>query len=203
MRARLNLADAGLTEDQWRERWQAARLFICADGETGKPLGNETMRWHPGERWFEIRLPAPLEYLANRPHGRYRLSCPVVFGYRGGEIAAQAASGAVRYDISFDPVKGRWYADASWRAPARPVPSLEELRAGTVIAVDVNDGHLDAAVVAPDGNVTGSPFTIPLQLSGLPAATRDGRLRAAVTRLIATAKEHGARAIVIEDLGAP
>jgi len=55
-------------------------------------------------------------------------------------------------------------------------------------------------VVSPDGNVTGSPFTIPLQLSGLPAATRDGRLRAAVTRLIVTAKEHGARALVLEDL---
>jgi hypothetical protein len=30
MRARLNLAGAGLTEDQWRERWDSARLFLTA-----------------------------------------------------------------------------------------------------------------------------------------------------------------------------
>ena len=42
--------------------------------------------------------------------------------------------------------------------------------------------------------------TIPLELAGLSAATRDGRLRAAVTRLIAAAKAAGARAVVIEDL---
>ena len=78
--------------------------------------------------------------------------------------------------------------------------TLEELRAGTVVAVDVNAGHLAAAVIAADGNVLGTPFTIPLELAGLPAATRDGRLRAAVTPLIATAKAAGARAVVIEDL---
>jgi hypothetical protein len=69
-----------------------------------------------------------------------------------------------------------------------------------VIAVDVNAGHLAVAVAAPDGNVLGEPFTIPLELAGLPATARDGRIRAAVTRLIATAKTAGARAVVIEDL---
>jgi hypothetical protein len=78
--------------------------------------------------------------------------------------------------------------------------TLEELQAGAVVAVDVNVGHLDAAVIAADGNVAGTPFTVPLELAGLPAATRDGRLRAAVTRLIATAEAAGARAVVIEDL---
>jgi hypothetical protein len=47
MRARLNLAAAGLTEDQWRERWEAARLFITADGEADKKWGNETKRPAP------------------------------------------------------------------------------------------------------------------------------------------------------------
>jgi hypothetical protein len=77
---------------------------------------------------------------------------------------------------------------------------LDELRASPVMAVDVNAGHLAVAVVAADGNVLGTPATIPLDLAGRPAATRDGRLRAAISALIATAKEHGARAIVIEDL---
>jgi hypothetical protein len=66
----------------------------------------------------------PLAHLANRPHGRYRLTCPVTFGYRVDEWAAQAVSGAVRYDLWCDPARGRWYADASWRQRARPVPPL-------------------------------------------------------------------------------
>ncbi len=68
------------------------------------------------------------------------------------------------------------------------------------MSVDVNHGHLATAVIAPDGNILGTPATIGLDLAGLPAATRDGHLRAAITSLIATAKAHGARAIVIEDL---
>jgi len=112
LRKRANLAAAGLDEDRWRAEWESARLFLTADGEKDKSLGNETIRWHPGEGWLEIRLPAPLAHLANRPHGRYRLSCPVEFSYRGDEVAAQTATGAVRYDISRDPASGRWYLDA-------------------------------------------------------------------------------------------
>jgi hypothetical protein len=200
LHARGNLAAAGLTQDRWRERWDAARLFLTADGEKDKAWGNETLRWNPDEGWFEVKLPAPLAHLANRPHGRYRLSCPVAFSYRGDEVAAQAATGAVRYDVSFDPVKNRWYLDASWKTPGHPIPSLDQLRACPVIAVDVNAGHLAVAVVAPDGNVLGEPSTVPLQLAGLPAATRDGRIRSAVTRLVAAAHAAGARAVVMENL---
>ena len=68
------------------------------------------------------------------------------------------------------------------------------------MAVDVNADHLAAAVVAADGNILGVPSTVPLDLAGLPASTRDGRLRAAISGLLAIAQAHGARAIVIEDL---
>jgi hypothetical protein len=174
MRARLHLADAGLTEAQWRDRWEAGRLFLTADGEKDKAWGNETLRWNPDEGWLEIRLPAPLAHLANRPHGRYRLSCAVRFGYRGEEAAAQAATGAVRYDICRDPVRGRWYLDASWKAAVWPAPPLDALRAWPVVAVDVNAGHLAAAVLAPDGNVTGVPFTIPWTWPGCPRPSATG-----------------------------
>ncbi len=200
LRKRGNLAAAGLDEAQWRREWEAARLFLIADGEAGKAQGNETIRWHPDECWLEVKLPAPLARLANRPHGRYRLSCPVQFAYRGDEVAAQAATGAIRYDISVDPGSGRWYADASWKTASRPAPSLGELRKYPVVAVDVNAGHIAVAVVAADGNVIGAPATIPLDLAGLPATARDGRLRAAITAIIATARQHGARAVVAEDL---
>jgi hypothetical protein len=66
--------------------------------------------------------------------------------------------------------------------------------------VDVNAGYLAVAVLAKDGNVKGVPFTVPLALNGLPATTRDGRVRAAVSQLIAAARAAGARAVVIEDL---
>jgi IS605 OrfB family transposase len=200
LRTRNNLAAAGLTEARWRRQWESSRLFLTADGEKEKAWGNETIRWNPDEGWLEVKLPAPLARLANRQHGRYRLSCPVGFSYRRDEVAAQAATGAVRYDISHDPARGRWYIDASWKVAPVPAASLEELRQHPAVAIDVNHGHLAAAVVAPDGNVLGTPATIGLDLSGLPAATRDGHLRAAITSLIATARTRGARAIVIEDL---
>jgi len=200
MHRRNNLADAGLSEAQWRAQWESARLFLTADGEKDKTWGNETIRWNPDQDWLEIRLPAPLARLANRPHGRYRLSVPVQFGYRGGDVAAQAATGAVRYDISYDPARGRWYLDASWKTPATEPITLAQARQGTVVAVDLNAGHLAVAVLTPDGNQAGTPYTIGLPLAGLPAGTRDGRLRAAITRILATAREHRASAVVIENL---
>ena len=200
LRKRDNLADAGLTETRWRERWAASRLFLTADGEKDKTWGNETIRWNPDQNWLEIRLPAPLARLANRPNGRYRLSCPVQFTYRSGDVAAQAATGAVRYDISLDPARGRWYLGASWKTPAIEPVTLAQARQGTVVAVDVNAGHLAVAVLGPDGNQAGVPHTIGLPLAGLPSSTRDGRLRAAITSILTTAREHRASAVVIENL---
>ena len=200
LRKRNNLGDAGLTREQWHREWESARLFLTADGEAGKRWGNETIRFSPDEGWLEIKLPAPLARLANQSHGRYRLSCRVEFLDWGDEVAAQAATGAVRYDISHDPARGRWYIDASWRIPRTPAPSMDELQGHPVVSVDVNHGHLEVAVIAPDGTVLVALVTLPFDLAGRPAATRDGRLRAAIGDLIATARQHGAHAVVIEDL---
>ena len=199
-RARHRLAEAGLTQAQWRHRWDADRLLICADGEADALWGNQTIRWNPDEQWLEFKLPAPLAHLANQPHGRYRLGCEVTFPYRGDEVAAQALTGAVRYDITFDPERGRWHAHASWRTPGTPAVPLEELTRRPVLAADLNAGHIAACIVLPDGNPAGAPVTIPLDLAGLPAATRDGRLRAAISGLIAIARAHGCAAITVEDL---
>lgn len=87
-RLRHRLDDVGIGEAGWRARWQGARLFLTADGEAGKNWGNETIRFHPGEGWLELKLPVPLTGLANRPRGRYRLGCAVSFSYRAGEVAA-------------------------------------------------------------------------------------------------------------------
>jgi IS605 OrfB family transposase len=200
-RTRHHCEKAGLAEAGWRERWKSARLFMTADGETGKAWGNESIRFHPGEHWVQVKLPAALSHLANRPHGRYQLSCPVDFPYRGDEVAAQAASGAIRYDVSLDTDKGRWYLDASWTfAGDQIMPALGDLRTDPVLAVDLNHGHLACCVVDPSGNPTGEPVTVPIDLAGLPTSTRDGHLRKAITSLTGLALEHRCRAIVIEDL---
>jgi hypothetical protein len=127
--------------------------------EADKAWGNETIRVHPEQGWLELRLPTPLAHLSNTP-GRavtYRLACPVGFGYRAEEWAAQAASGAVRYDLRLDSARNRWYLDASWRLPARPPPSLAELRQHRALGVDLNASHLDCWVLDPAGNPIGSP----------------------------------------------
>jgi hypothetical protein len=189
LRQRNNLAAAGLTARQWRREWEASRLFLTADGEKDKACGNETIRWNPDAGWLEIKLPAPLAHLANQSHGRYRLSSAVEFGYRGDEVMAQASTGAIRYDITrcphpSDPSRDRWYIDASWKTTPVSSASLDELRQHPVVAIDVNHGHLAVAVIAPDGNILGAPATIDLDLAGLPATTRDGHLRAAITGII-------------------
>ena len=199
-RAHHHLEEAGLCESEWQERWRAERLFLTADGEKDQLWGNLTIRWRPEEHWLEIALPRPLVHLANRPRGRYRLSCPVTFSYRGDEVAAQAASGAVRYDITLDPGKRRWYLDASWKCPVQESPTLDQLREHRVLAVDVNAGHVAAMVVDCSGNPVGRPLTLPLTLNNLPATTRDGHLRQAISHLLAIARANGCRGLVVEDL---
>jgi hypothetical protein len=199
-RLRHGQADGTLAESQWRRRWTAERWFLCADGEADKHLGNETIRVHPQEGWLEVRLPTPLAHLANAPHGRYRLSCPVRFTHRSSEWAAQAASGAVRYDIEFQPDRDRWYLSASWRLPARPAVPIQQVLADGVLAVDLNAGHLACWQVDRHGNPVALGIDIPLELAGLPASTRDGRLRAAISTLLELAREQGCTAIGIEDL---
>jgi IS605 OrfB family transposase len=198
-RARHDLAAAGLDERAWQQRWESARLFVTADGEADKYLGNETIRWHPDGQWLELKLPVPLAHLANSPRGRYRIE-NVRFGYRGDDVAGQAESGAVRYDISYEPAKRRWYLDASWKTQPRSLPALAELRVGWVLAVDLNAGHLAGWVLDPSGNPVGQPHTIPLHLTGCTTTTRDGRLRAAVSQLLSLARASRCAAVVIEDL---
>jgi len=197
---RNNLAHAGLTPGQWQQRWHAERLFLTADGEKDKAWGNETIRWNPDRGWLDIRLPTALAHLANQPNCRYRLACPVAFTYRGDEVAAQAQTGAVRYDISFDPASGRWYLDASWRMPEQQTPTVDHLRQHPVVSVDVNDGHLAVSAISTDGNILGQPRTITVDLAGLPTTTRDAHLRSAITDICTQAERIGARAIVIENL---
>ena len=135
--ARHNLDAAGITEEEWLERWRAERLFITADGEADKNLGNETIRWNPAEGWLEIRLPSALAHLASRPHGRYRLSvqqfsvdvsghhaAALVIGRRG---LGQRARRRARCD-STPPEDGRQRATGSAMRPTPTMVGLTQTR---------------------------------------------------------------------------
>lgn len=199
-RTRHHLDEAGLTEDQWRKRWQASRLFLTADGDAAYTCGNGLIALDPGTDELTITLPAPLVHLSNTPGSRptYRLSAAVRFRYRHDDWADQAAHGAVRYDLAFDCDRGRWYLDASWRAPTE-APALDDLMAHPVLAVDLNGDHLAASVITADGNPKGVPRSIEIPADG-PTARRDGQLRAAISAVLDLAKAHDCGAVAIEDL---
>ncbi|MEV0050673.1 hypothetical protein AB0H34_09300 [Saccharopolyspora shandongensis] len=201
--ARHHLDDAGLSLDQWRTKWDAARWFFTADGESGAPFGNYTITVHPDTGAVTIVLPEPLRHLANAPRGRYRLDCTVRFHHRREEWLDRVTTNtAVRYDISFDVDRGRWYLDASWSAPTIVLPTPSEITTdgGRLLSVDLNADHLAATVMDSCGNPVGRPHTIPFDLTG-PTSKRDGRLRAAITSLINLAQRHDCVGIAIENLG--
>jgi hypothetical protein len=189
---------AAMTEAQWRARWDAARMFLTADGETGKAGGNETIRVDEAGR-LRIKVPAALSAQFG---SHLRITAPAGFSHRGSEWSERvAARSAVRYDISYDPAKDRWYLDASWSCDVvAEAPSLRDLRTGPVLGVDLNADHLAACVLDGSGNPVGAPFSIPVETAGQPASCRDGRVRAAITALLDDAERYDCSAVVVENL---
>ncbi|MFC4006384.1 IS200/IS605 family accessory protein TnpB-related protein [Nonomuraea purpurea] len=199
LNTRHHLDEAGLTEQEWRERWEAERWYLAADGESGKRYGNETICVTPdGE--VSIKLPAPFAYLANAGHGRYVLAARVVFAHRGEEWRDRvAANRAVAYRIHHDVRRGRWYLTASWQHPTVQAIPLQTALADGVIGVDTNAGHFAAYRLDRQGNPVGDPHRFRYDLTGT-SAHRDAQLRHAITRLLHWAKRSGVAAIAIEDL---
>ncbi|MET8511230.1 IS200/IS605 family accessory protein TnpB-related protein [Streptomyces sp. NPDC005077] len=199
LNTRHHLTEARLTEDEWRQRWEAERWFLAADGESGKRFGNETIRVTPdGE--VSIRLPAPLAHLANTKHGRYTLTARIGFAHRGAEWADRiAANRAVAYRIHLDTERGRWYLTASWQRPAVKTVPLAAACARGVVGVDSNADHFAAYRLDRHGNPIGDPNRFPYDLSGS-AGHRDAQIRHALTRLLHWTQQAGAKAIAIEDL---
>ncbi|MFF3057774.1 IS200/IS605 family accessory protein TnpB-related protein [Streptomyces sp. NPDC057909] len=199
LNTRHHLTQAQLTEDEWRQRWEAERWFIAADGESGKRFGNETIRVTPdGE--VSIKLPVPLAHLANTRHGRYVLTARIAFAHRGAEWADRVTTNrAVAYRIHLDADRGRWYLTAFWQRPVIRTIPLETARARGMIGVDTNADHFAAYRLDRHGNPIGGPRRFFYDLSGT-AGHRDAQIRHALTRLINWAKCAGVAAIGIEDL---
>ncbi|MGN9780569.1 IS200/IS605 family accessory protein TnpB-related protein [Nonomuraea sp. ZG12] len=196
---RHNLDKAQLTEHEWRQRWEAERWFLAADGESGKRFGNETIRLTPdGE--VSIKLPAPLAHLANSEHGRYILASKVTFAHRGHEWRDRIDSNrAVAYRIHLDVARGRWYLTASWQRPVVTTIPLETARANGMVGVDTNADHFATYRLDRHGNPVGEPHRFSYDLSGS-ADHRDAQIRHAITRVLHWAKSCGVAAIALEDL---
>jgi hypothetical protein len=196
-RNRNHLDAAQMTEQQWRDHWDASRMFLTADGESGKAFGNETIRVDENGQ-LRIKTPAAL---VDQFGTHLVIAAPVRFAHCGQEWAARvAARRAVRYDLRYDPAWDRWYIDASWTTTAEPAAPLEQLRAGRVLGVDLNADHLACCVLDRSGNPIGEPTTIDVRTAGLAASHRDGRVRAAITALLDHAQNSGCGAVVVENL---
>lgn len=196
---RHNLQAARLTETAWRQRWEAERWFLSADGESGKRYGNETIRLTPdGE--VSIKLPAPLAEYANARNGRYVLASRVAFAHRGQEWRDRIEGNrAVAYRIHLDAERGRWYLTACWQRPVVKTIPLDTARADGVVGVDTNADHFAAYHLDPHGNPIGDPRRFFYDLTGS-ADHRDAQIRHAIIQLLHWADRCGVKAIGLENL---
>jgi hypothetical protein len=121
---RHNLDAAGLTESEWRELWDAKRMFIRAIGSKDEGCGNATIQVNPDKGTCRLLLPTALRHLSNTPDGKhYILDATVEFHNRvqewRGRLSKSPTSrgvmAAITYTVTYHPEhKRRWYIDASW-----------------------------------------------------------------------------------------
>jgi hypothetical protein len=205
-KVRHNLPATNLTPSEWRDRWDCARDRIQAKGSGDEPFGNLTITVTPDEK-VTLRLPKPLEHLANAKRGRYVLSGAAVFSYRADEWRARIIGGkSVSYTITRMPGRAGRYLTASWTLPPTNSDAIYmqnprgDVRArGPVVGVDLNDGHLALRCLDEDGNPIGRPERIDLGLSGS-STRRDAQVRHTITRLLHYTSRHGIDTIAVEDL---
>jgi IS605 OrfB family transposase len=202
---RHNLDSANLSVAGWRNRWDCARYRIEALGSGDEPFGNLTLTVTPdGE--VSLRLPRPLDHLANASHGRYILSGKAVFSYRADEWRARITGGkSVSYTITRKLGRAGRYLTAAWAV----IPETVDIRFETldsavracepVVGVDLNNDHLALRRLDAHGNPVGRPARIDLDLTGS-SARRDAQVRHAITRLIHYTARRGIEAVAVEDL---
>jgi hypothetical protein len=180
-KARHSVEAASLNGSGWRDSWDCARYRIQALGSGDEPFGNLTITVSPdGE--VSLRLPRPLEHLANAKHGRFVLSGKAAFSYRGAEWRARITSGQpVSYTIAGKPGRAGRYLTAAWAClptafDATCLPSPHGVHAdGPVAGVDLNGDHLAVRRLDAHGNPVGRPHRVDLDLSGS-SARRDAQV---------------------------
>ncbi|MBL3752261.1 hypothetical protein [Mycobacteroides abscessus] len=204
---RHHLGAAGLTETQWRQRWDASRWRIRANGSPDEPFGNLTITVTPAGQ-VSVRLPKPLENMANAPRGRYVLSGVAVFTHRSEQWIERITGGnSIAYTLTRKPGRAGVYLTGSWAIPSLPYwagrddtdPGGDVVASGPVVGVDLNDGHLAVRRLDGHGNPVGAPVRIDIDLTG-PGTRRDAQVRHAITQLLHYTRRHGSGTIAVEDL---
>jgi hypothetical protein len=226
---RQNLAAAGLTESEWRELWDAKRMFIRAIGSKDEGCGNATIQVDPDKGTCRLLLPTALRHLSNTPDGKYYiLDATVEFHNRAQEWrgrldknpTGKGVMAAITYTITYHiERKRRWYIDASWAykedesvvftgatastimATGASTPVIRTPSNSRILAVDLNADHIAAWVIDEHGNPVGRPYRIPLYLKGLSHSRREGHVRWAISQMIHIAIDQHCRFIACEDLG--
>lgn len=206
-KTRHHLEAAGLTEPRWRQRWEVSRWRIRANGSSDEPFGNLTITVTPAGQ-VSIRLPKPLEHLANAPRGRYVLSGVAVFSHRGEPWVERITGGnSIAYTLTRKAGRAGVYLTAAWAFPSLPYwvsrvdtdPGGDAVATGPVVGVDLNDGHLAVRRLDTHGNPVGAPVRIDIDLTGS-ASRRDAQVRHAITQLLRYTRRHGIATIAVEDL---
>jgi IS605 OrfB family transposase len=202
-KTRHHLDAAGMTAAQWRERWNCARDRIEAKGSGDEPFGNLTITVTPHGQ-VSVRLPKPLEYLANAKRGRYVLSDTANFCHRSKEWVTRITDGkSVAYTLTAKPGRAGRYLTASWATCGSTAPigghGDDVVACGPVVGVDLNDGHLAVRRLDAHGNPVGTAQRIDIDLSGS-SARRNAQVRHAITRLLHYTRRHGIDTIAVEDL---
>jgi hypothetical protein len=204
---RQHLDTAGLTQAQWRDGWDAARYRISANGSGDEPFSNLTITVAP-DGVLSVRLPKPLEHLANATRGRYVLSGPAVFAHRGHQWLARITGGlSVCYTITRKTGRAGRYLTASWALPNPPSRARRDgcaagddrYGAPPMVGVDLNDGHLALRRLDRHGNPVGAAKRIDMDLAGS-ATRRDAQVRHAITGLLHYTRRHHITTLAIEDL---
>jgi IS605 OrfB family transposase len=204
---RHHLGQAGLTETQWRQRWDASRWRIRANGSPDEPFGNLTITVTPAGQ-VSIRLPKPLEHLANAARGRYVVSGAAVFAHRGEQSMQRISGGkSIAYTITRKPGREGVYLTAAWAVSTLPYwaghddcdPGDDVHATGPVVGVDLNDGHLAVRRLDAHGNPVGAAERIDIDLTGS-TSRRDAQVRHAITRMLHYTRRRGISTIAVEDL---
>lgn len=149
-----------------------------------------------------------MEHFANAARGRYVLTGRAVFTHRGREWVQRIIGGnSVSYTITRRPGRAGRYLTASWAIPSVPywvgrdeTGAGDDLYAsGSVVGVDLNDGHLAVRRLDAHGNPVGAAERIDIDMTGS-TSRRDAQVRHAITKLIHYTRRHHITAIAVEDL---
>lgn len=150
-----------------------------------------------------MSVPGPVQRKLKVP-ARVQLTHPVPLAHHRVELQGRLhGRPAVRLDLHVEPGRPGEQAMVriAWVRAGRDALTLAQARLGGLVRGGAQRQPPPRRPARPGRQPVGAPVLIPLLLAGLPASTRDARLRRAITELLTVALSTGARAIAIEDLG--